>query len=112
MAGAKYKSSYEGVGEMLRSDDMLEAMAVHAEKIVDRAEMLAHVSPIGSQLSPSGLYKRSFRILLSKRGGRHFNRAEARVVNDDPIAYFVEHGTSKMSGDHVLLRAAMEAMRL
>jgi hypothetical protein len=110
-SSAKYTSSYVGVGEMLRSDEMLEAMASKAEKIKVLAEELAHVSPVGSQLSPSGAYKKSFKIHLSKNGGRHANRAEAKVVSDDPIAIFVEHGTSKMKGDHVLLRALMEALR-
>jgi hypothetical protein len=107
---SSFESSYEGIGEMLRSDFMLMAMAERAEKVASRAEELAHVSPIGSKLSPSGAYKKSFHVRLSKRGGKQKNRAEARVVSDDPIAYYVEHGTVNMSGEHVMLRAIIEGL--
>lgn len=106
-----YKSRYTGVGELLRSDMVLEALAIKAEKVRAYAEDLAPESPLGSELSPPGKYKKSFKVVLDRRGGIHFNRAVAYIVNDDPIAEYVEHGTRNMRGLHVLIRSLMEALR-
>lgn len=111
MTDAKFTSSYRGIGELLRSDMVLKALAARAELMRAYAEEIAPESVVGSKLSPPGRYKKSFHVVLSKFGGRFKNRAEARLVNDDPVAHFVERGTSKMSGLHVLLRAAMEGLR-
>jgi hypothetical protein len=110
-AKATYKGSYEGIGQMLRSDEMLEAMLKKAELVREVAEDIAAVSPTGSQLSPSGAYKRSFKVLGRKDGGKKGDRAEATVYSDDPVAIFVEKGTVNMRGEHTLLRALFEGLR-
>jgi hypothetical protein len=112
MAGkATYKSSFEGIGMLLRSDGMLEAMAKKGEKVRILAEDHAAVSPLGSVLSPSGAYKKSFKISLRKDGGVRGDRAEAMVYSDSPVAEYVEKGTRTMRGEHTLLRALFEALR-
>lgn len=108
---ATYKGSYEGIGELLRSEMMVAAMAERAKAVQEMAEQLAPESIVGSTLSPPGRYKKSFRVETSKRGGFRKNRAEAKVVNDDPVAVFVEYGTTKMPGMHVLLRALFDGLK-
>ena|ERR1700677_196629 len=108
---ATYKGSFEGIGELLRSDMMLEAMLKKAELVKGVAEDIAAVSPTGSQLSPSGAYKKSFRVFGRKDGGKKGDRAEATVSSVDPVAIFVEKGTVNMRGEHTLLRALFEGLR-
>jgi hypothetical protein len=110
-AKASYKGNFEGIGKMLRSDEMLEAMLKKAELVKAVAEDIAAVSPTGSQLSPSGAYKKSFKVFGRKDGGKHNDRAQATVSSNDPVAVFVEFGTVNMRGDHTLLRALFEGLR-
>jgi hypothetical protein len=105
-----YKSNFAGIGQMLKSNFMMEAMAMKAEKVRAKAEDIAPVYTGESELSPPGSYKRSFKIIITKRGGKNNDRAEAAVISDSPVAKFVEHGTTKMAGEHILLRALMEGL--
>lgn len=101
---AKFKMSRKGVGQLLRSR-MIEAdMLYRAEKIEAVAEAS---SPVGGPGDPHpGMYKASWKVTSTSRGGARRNRATATVSNTAPHAAWVEYGTERYAGRHVLLLAA------
>jgi hypothetical protein len=101
---AKFKMSRKGVGQLLRSR-MIEAdMLYRAEKIEAVAEA---TSPVGGPADPHrGLYKSSWVVTSTSRGGRRRDRATATVTNTAPHAAWVEWGTENYAGRHILLQAA------
>lgn len=101
---AKFKMSRKGVGQLLRSR-MIEAdMLYRAEKIDAVAEA---TSPVGGPADPHrGMYKAGWVVTSTSRGGRRRDRAIATVTNTAPHAAWVEWGTEKYAGRHVLLQAA------
>lgn len=101
MARVRYVANYAGLGEMLRAGYMLDAMVRHAERIEDIAIAIAPVD--------SGDYVEKFRIIPTTHGGPHADRAQARVENFSDHANFVEFGTSRYQGQHVLLTAAVSS---
>ena len=101
---ASFKMSRKGVGELLRSDFIEAEMLRRAEVIKAIAESIA---PIGGAGDPHpGLYKSSFKVSSTSRGGRKKDRATAAVYNTTHYAPSVEYGNKNSSGHHVLLRAA------
>lgn len=97
MARAKFRASYKGIGQILRSQQMQQAMQTRAEQVQRRAEALAP--------RDTGSYAASFRVETSVREGKT-RRAVAKVINDAPHATFVEWGTSRTPRHRVLGRAA------
>jgi hypothetical protein len=101
MARVRFVADYAGTGEMLRTDYMLAAVMRHAGRIEDIA---VAISPLDQ-----GEYVSSFHIIPTTHGGPKGDRAQARVENFSPHANFVEFGTSRQKGRHVLLTAAVAA---
>jgi HK97 gp10 family phage protein len=102
---AKFRASYEGIGELLRSAAMEKAMRQRAEQIKARAEATA---PVGDPRTDphAGRYRDSFKVESGREGGRSKDRAFGRVENDAPEAFYVEYGTSQQPARHTLLNAA------
>lgn len=94
---AKFRGNYKGIGQILRSPQMQQAMENRAERVKARA--------VASSPVDSGEYVQSFRVEGSIRPGRS-SRAIAKVINDSPHATFVEWGTSKTPRYRVMGRAA------
>lgn len=98
-----YVHDYDAFGELvLREDWMLAEMTERAEKVKTLAEAIA---PFDPEDKKSLHYKEAFRVETSTHGGAHSDRAEAKVVNDDPIAVYVEYGTRNNPAHHTLTRA-------
>lgn len=90
---SKFSASYEGIGEMLRSDFMAAHMVARAQRVADFARGRAPVySGTGSD-PHRGRYKDSIRVLGTRAGGSKKNRAAGIVIADDPTAIFIEYGT-------------------
>ena len=106
--GAKFRASYEGIGELIRSAAMEKEMRRRAEAIKQRAEETAPVGDPKTDPHP-GRYKDSFKVESGQDGGVKKDRAYGRVVNDAPEAFYVEYGTSKIEARHTLLNAAQAA---
>lgn len=105
MAGVRYVPNRANLGVMLRSDFIKAAMVARANRIKAFAEALA---PVGDPTTDphSGLFKSSFHVHSTNRGGPNHDRAEATVENRAPHAQWVEFGTSRQRGHHTLLHAA------
>jgi hypothetical protein len=105
LVGAKFRASYSGIGQMLKSAEMEAAMLQRAEQIKARAEATA---PVGDPRTDphAGRYRDSFKVESGREGGRNKDRAYGRVENDSPEAFYVEYGTSKIEARHTLLNAA------
>ena len=94
---ARFRSNYKGIGAMLRSRQMQEEMRKRAEDVQDKAQAMAP--------RDTGDYATSFRVETGVREGKK-PRAQAKVINDDPAAPYVEWGTSRTPRFRVLGRAA------
>lgn len=79
-----------GMRQMLQSDGMVAEMVRRAELI--EAECIA-TAPFDPSSDDGTHYKEAFAVSATKRGGIRKDRAEAKVSNDDPAAYFIEYGT-------------------
>jgi hypothetical protein len=99
---AKFNASYKGIGAMLRADFMLAAMVGKAEKVKARAEETA---PFDPHSKDGTHYRDAFHVESEDRGGAHHDRAVARVVNDDPAAFFIEYGNVNVEKHRTLGRA-------
>lgn len=77
---------------------MERAMRNRAEEVRRRA--------VGYAPEHSGVYKQSFRIESTRRGGVRGDRAEARVINSAPHAAAVEWGNARTPRYRPLGRAA------
>jgi hypothetical protein len=102
---AKYRQSYAGVGELLRSEMMYVEMIRRAHDIADEAERTAPTDP-GS--GHTGRYKAGFVVDADRRGGFRGDRAVGRVVNDTPEAIIVEFG-NRNTPQHATMRNALRA---
>jgi len=94
---ARFKGNYKGVGEMLVSDKMQDAMEERAEKVQSRC--------VANAPRDTGAYSSSFRVETGVRPGAK-PRAESKVINDDKAAAYVEWGTSRTPRFRVMGRAA------
>lgn len=101
----KFRASYSGIGALIRSAEMQQAMLRMAERIKSKAESTA---PVGDpkEDSHAGRYRDSFKVESGRDGGRNKDRAYGRVLNDSPEAFYVEYGSSKVAAHHTLLNAA------
>lgn len=106
MATARFKMSKQGVGRLLRSE-MVEAEMLRRAKIIK--SVAESISPVyaGPRDPHPGLYKASWVVSSTRRGGRNRDRAVATVANGTPYARWVEYGSERVPAHHVLLRAAM-----
>lgn len=106
--GAKFRVSYSGIGQMIRSPGMEKEMGRRARMIKDRAQATA---PVGDPSTDphSGRYHDSFRVETGRDGGFKKDRAYGRVINDAPEAFYIEYGTSRIEARHTLLNAAQSA---
>lgn len=105
---AKFRASYVGIGELIRSAAMEQGMRELADRIKTKAEADA---PVGDPRSDphAGRYRDSFKVSSGREGGRKKDRAYGRTENDAPEAFYVEYGTSKVAAHHTLLNAAQHA---
>lgn len=99
-----FNASYQGIGDMLRSEFMRVEMERRANRIRDAAVAEAPVGTPPDDTHP-GRYKASFRVESGTRGGWKHDRAYAEVVNDAPEAFYIEYGSSKITARHVLAHA-------
>ena len=104
----KFTPSYAGIGEMLRSDGMEQAMREHAGTIMAAAQAAA---PVWEDGPHPGRYKESFRVTTDKESGAKHDRAGAHVVNDAPEAFYVEFGNRNVERYRTLGRAAYGGAR-
>lgn len=97
--GSGFQASYKGIGQMLNSDFIQDAMVDQAEKI--RAYAIS-ISPSGR----TGKYRESFVIYRNR--GLHAGgiRAYARLYNEEPYAAAVEYGNRGRKGQRILAKAA------
>lgn len=103
-----YKPDYAAFGEhVLRADWMLEEMVRRAENAKIEAEATA---PFDPNSHDGTHYKDSFRVASDTHGGVQKDRAEARLVNDDSAAIYIEYGT-RDTPRHRTLGRATDAMR-
>lgn len=107
---ARFRMSRKGVGELLRSPQ-IEAEMLRRANVIKAAAV--SISPVGtSAWDPHpGMYKASWHVSSTRRGGRRRDRAVATVWNSAPHARFVEYGTERVHAHHVLLRAAQAGGR-
>lgn len=100
MSGSKFNASFTGIGELLKSDMMRDAMEDRANRVKTEAESLA---PVSAHDKHPGRYRRSFHVSVGLNARR--SRVEAVVSNDSPEALHVEKGTRNNNPYHVLTRA-------
>jgi hypothetical protein len=106
--------NHRGVGIMLNSFEMMEALRPFGEEIKMRAEAMAPVYQgkyWGNTGRFSGRYKVSFHIRSRRYGGTKGDRAQVQVYNDSPEAFWVEFGNRGDEPYHVLHRAAFGRWR-
>jgi hypothetical protein len=94
---ARFRGNYKGVGRILRSRQMQEEMRHRAEDVKNKAVALAP--------RDTGAYVSAFRVETGVRKGKK-PRAQAKVINDDSAAPYVEWGTSRTPRYRVMGRAA------
>lgn len=102
-----YNPDHRGMEQFLNSMGMVRLVEDVAERIRDRAIVIA---PVGDPRDDehSGRYKASFHIRSHRFGGATSDRAEAIVYNDSPEAFEVEFGHRGREPYHTMLRAAEE----
>lgn len=85
-AGIRYKPDYEGLGQVMRSQEMAAMLHHKAEEGRQYAEAIA------DSFRRTGEYASSFSVSSSERGsGRYTDRAEARLTNSSGHALLVEY---------------------
>ncbi len=104
MAG--FRPSYIGIGEMLRADFMVADMVARMERVKAEAEATAPYDPGATDGSH---YRDSFHIEHTDHGGAKHDRAEAKVINDDNAAVFVEFLARTNAPPHRTLGRALHA---
>jgi len=70
----RYEPDYEGIGRLMRSDEMVQLVAATGQRALEYAE---EISPVRT-----GRYRAGWRMETSSAGGPSHDRAEARVIND------------------------------
>jgi hypothetical protein len=101
---ARFNASYDGIGEMIRSQFMVEAMLGKAEKVRAAAEGIARAEDI---YDPAGdpHYVDQFTVTATRSGGEHHDRAVAYIGNSSDHAFFIEWGNANITKHRVLGRA-------
>lgn len=99
MPRSSFKASYKGIGQMLNSDFIQDAM-------VDRAEQVKAYAISISPQGDTGRYRESFKIYRNRVLASGGIRAIARLYNEAPYAAAVEYGTRrKPRGERILGKA-------
>ena len=75
----RYEGDYQGIGTLMRGDEMLAVMVEIASKGLDYARA---ISPVGRNDPHRGEYRENWHMETSNAGGPNRNRAEAQLVND------------------------------
>lgn len=101
-AGLKFKPRRAGIGEMLRSPEMVAEMLRRAEKARTLAEVIAP--------RHTGHYSTSFTASAVKRGGIHHDRACGILRNTDLAALQIEFGTKDTPAHRTMITAMFAAM--
>jgi hypothetical protein len=110
MADVTFTPDHRGVGDLLNSDGMRDAMDAHGQEIRMRAETIAPVYT-GRGAHHPGRYKASFHVRSHLHGGATNDRAEAVVYNNAPEAFYVEFGHWGAEPEHIMARAAFVPVR-
>lgn len=105
--GSTLRGSYQGIGEMLRSDFMVAEMVSRANRVADLARAIAPVYK-GPDDPHRGRYKAMITVSGTSHGGWRGNRAAGIVEAGAPESLNVEFGDSKQRG-HGTLRKALSA---
>ena len=109
MGGSYYVGSYEGIGQMLRSDFLKAEMARRGAAVLAQCIATAPVYH-GDWVDPHrGRYKDSFSMTTTSAGGWKGDRAAAIIENSAPEARWVEFGTGRQRAHHTMLNALMSA---
>ena len=96
----RYEPDYEGVGQLMRGDEMQAVMAEAARDVLDRAEAIAPVGQPPHDKHP-GMFLAGFGQDVTADGGPAHNRAQGSALNmaeDEPLVDAVDDY-------HVLARA-------
>jgi hypothetical protein len=105
---ATYRPSFKGLGELLKSPEMVAEMVAAAERAKAFAEAIAP--------RETGEYASRFSVAATRDGGSKHDRAAAYLINDDPASLSIEYGTGEPNGSrtpkHRTLGRAIDAMRL
>lgn len=101
-----FTPSYTGIGDMLRSPEMVAEMVKRMERVKAKAELTAPYDPNSTDGTH---YKDSFHVESTDHGGEHHDRAEATCYNDDNAAVFVEFLPVKNGPPHRTLGRALDA---
>ena len=100
MSRSTFSASFSGIGQLLKSDMIKDAMSERADKVLAAAIAIA---PVSEKDKHPGRYKRSFHKRVGLNDRR--SRVGAVVYNDSPEALHVEKGTRNNNPYHVLTRA-------
>lgn len=95
-----FELDYRGVGELLRSQMVEDALLVRGERVKAQAEATAPYRP-GSETH----FRDSFHVESTREGGAHHDRVAVSVYNDDDAALSIETGTSDTPAHHTLTKA-------
>jgi len=99
---ARFDADFSGIGDMLCSPEMQADMRARAERVAARAEATA---PYDADSKDGTHYRDAFSVESGVRGAGKSRRAYGEVVNSDPAAFPIEHGTSKTPKHRTLGRA-------
>lgn len=99
---SRFDASFDGIGEMLRSDFMEEAMRVRAEAVKEAAVAAA---PFDPDSKDGTHYRDAFEVTTRRDGGYGNDRAAGIVSNDDGAALWIELGSRTIEARHVLGKA-------
>lgn len=106
---ARFTLDKGGMGELLKSPQMLAAMVTRAKRGAARAREIAPVGK-GAGEETAGRYKGSIKVSSTTQGGVKRDRATAAVTADVPYARFVEYQPDADGvAHHTMLRAAQES---
>lgn len=103
-----FDPSYAGIGELLKSPEMVAAMVAKAELVKAEAEATA---PFDAKAKDGTHYRDAFAVSARRDGGYEHDRAEAIISNDDAAALWVELGSKHNPAHHTLGRALDAAGR-
>lgn len=104
---SRFNASYQGIGELLRSEGIEVEMVRRAEKIKER---FVETAPVDESGPHPGRLRDSARVESERRGGVHNDRAVARVVVEAPEAFYAEFGNKNVTR-HRTLGRALDAAR-
>jgi len=98
---ASFNADFRGIGEMLCSPEMQADMKARAERVAARAQATAPYDPDSKDGTH---YRDAFTVESGVQAGKT-RRAYGKVTNDDPAAFYIEHGTGDTPKHRTLGRA-------